>query len=100
MGFFGGMAEGFASSKGGQKLLGKLGNFVKKPFKKKAPESTAPTPGVPTSAEGSPFVMKRGGKVRKTGLIKMHKGERVLTKRQTRRYESRKGRSRGRAKRR
>ena len=26
---------------------------------------------------------KRGGKVRKTGLFKLHKGERVLTKKQT-----------------
>lgn len=30
---------------------------------------------------------KRGGKVRKTGLARLHKGERVLTKKQTRRYD-------------
>jgi hypothetical protein len=30
---------------------------------------------------------KRGGKVRKTGLAKVHKGERVLTKAQAKRYK-------------
>ena len=38
---------------------------------------------------------KRGGKVRKTGLARLHKGERGLTKKQASRYRtrSRKGRS-------
>jgi hypothetical protein len=33
---------------------------------------------------------KRGGKVKKTGLAKVHKGERVLTKKQQRKREGRK----------
>lgn len=31
---------------------------------------------------------KRGGRVRKTGLARLHKGERVLTRKQARRYRS------------
>jgi hypothetical protein len=34
---------------------------------------------------------KRGGKVRKTGLAKVHAGERVLTKKQAKRYRKQMG---------
>ena len=40
-----------------------------------------------TDYEG-PMQFKRGGKVRRTGMAKVHKGERVLTKKQQRRYRS------------
>lgn len=33
---------------------------------------------------------KKGGRVRKTGLAKVHKGERVLTRKQARKYAARK----------
>jgi hypothetical protein len=33
-------------------------------------------------------MFKRGGKVKKTGLAKVHKGERVLTKKQAARYKT------------
>jgi hypothetical protein len=33
---------------------------------------------------------KHGGKVKRTGKAKVHKGERVLTKKQAKRYEKRK----------
>lgn len=36
----------------------------------------------------SPKSFSRGGKVRKTGYAKVHKGERVLTKKQARKYDS------------
>jgi hypothetical protein len=39
---------------------------------------------------GDPGTYKKGGKVKKTGLAKVHKGERVLTKKQNKKYESRK----------
>jgi hypothetical protein len=39
----------------------------------------------------SPNSYKRGGKVRKTGMAKVHKGERVLTKAQQRRMKIGKG---------
>jgi hypothetical protein len=45
-------------------------------------DSTSGGPGVPSA--------KRGAKVRKSGLFKLHKGERVLTAKQTRKYDKRK----------
>jgi hypothetical protein len=33
---------------------------------------------------------KKGGTVKKTGLAKVHKGERVLTKKQAKKYSARK----------
>ena len=35
---------------------------------------------------------KRGGKVKRTGPAKLHKGERVLTKRQAKKYAKKRGR--------
>ena len=49
-----------------------------------------------TGAGGSKFVQpkggkvkgyKKGGKVKKTGLAKLHKGERVLNKKQTKKFD-------------
>jgi hypothetical protein len=37
---------------------------------------------------------KRGGKVRKTGVAKVHKGEQVLTAKQAKRYKRGRGKSR------
>jgi hypothetical protein len=41
---------------------------------------------------GETTSFKKGGKVRKTGHYKLHKGERVLNKRQTRKFAKRFGR--------
>jgi len=41
-----------------------------------------------TDYEGT-MQFKRGGKVKRTGLAKVHKGERVLTKRQQKRFSKR-----------
>ena len=41
------------------------------------------------SESGSPSSMKKGGTVKKTGLIKMHKGEKVLTKKQQKKMAKR-----------
>jgi hypothetical protein len=46
-----------------------------------ADEMGAETSGVPS--------YKKGGKVRKTGLARLHKGERVLTKKQAKHYKKR-----------
>lgn len=35
---------------------------------------------------------KRGGKVKRTGMAKVHKGERVLTTKQSRKYAGKRGR--------
>jgi hypothetical protein len=38
---------------------------------------------------------KKGGKVKKTGLAKLHEGERVLTRKQAKKYGQKKGRGKG-----
>ena len=67
-------------------------NHIKKLFSKKssgsgggssADEMGAETSGVPS--------YKKGGKVRKTGLARLHKGERVLNKSQAKRYSRKRG---------
>lgn len=40
---------------------------------------------------GSTQSFKRGGKVKRTGLARVHKGERVLTRAQAKRYKRRGG---------
>lgn len=45
--------------------------------------------GGSSSSSASPESYKRGGKVRKTGMAKVHKGERVLTKAQAKKYRKR-----------
>lgn len=53
--------------------------------------STGPGPYYQNaSSDVEPTDFHRGGKVRKTGLAKVHKGERVLTKQQAKRYMGRK----------
>jgi len=42
------------------------------------------------SASAAPPSYKRGGKVKRSGKARVHKGERVLTKAQAKRYEKRK----------
>lgn len=39
-----------------------------------------------TTDKASPSTFKRGGKVQKSGFAKVHKGERVLTKKQQKSY--------------
>jgi len=48
--------------------------------------------GLASSGPGSVGLssFKRGGKVKKTGPAKVHKGERVLNKKQARKYEKKK----------
>lgn len=41
-----------------------------------------------TSTSADPDNYKRGGLVKKTGMAKVHKGEKVLTKKQTKRYRT------------
>jgi hypothetical protein len=81
-GFLGGLAGGYADtaekrkSSGQPSLLSKFRNRGKK-------SDPALPPGY-----------KRGGKVRKTGMAKVHKGERVLTAKQDRKMKKRMGRKR------
>lgn len=41
----------------------------------------------PNYGKAQPSSYKKGGKVKKTGMAKVHKGERVLTKAQTKKLE-------------
>ena len=91
MGAFGGFLSGFQGGKKNdtvKKLKDKFGN-KKGPGGSAAPKITsademgAETSGVPS--------YKKGGKVRKTGLARLHKGERVLNKSQAKRYSKKRG---------
>lgn len=75
-----------------QGIAGAVGNYGKSPSSgdsdtKKEPQhrkygkvlGNTDDPGAPG--------MKRGGRVKKTKVYKLHKGERVLTKKQAKRYE-------------
>ena len=110
MGFLGGALSGYANTaakmrdKDGDDGKGKkpsLGSRVVKRVKtyvggmRKPNASPKLTPDVPYDYES----FKRGGKVKKTGFAKVHKGERVLTKKQQRgmgmkmKHRGRRGRS-------
>ena len=54
--------------------------------------STAANKGYGGGSAAEPSTYKRGGKVRKGGMARVHKGERVLTRKQARRYKRSKGR--------
>lgn len=56
---------------------------------KEPTEGKAPTFQPKAVGSASPDSFKRGGKVRKTGIAKVHKGERVLTKKQAKKYRKR-----------
>lgn len=64
---------------------------VKSLFKKNSPSKSD---SMPDSTEGNmadPSGYKKGGTVKKSGMAKVHKGEKVLTKRQSKKYAARKG---------
>jgi hypothetical protein len=67
-------------------VAGKIKNALKKqPTGSDSGSSGAATEG---DAAANPGSFKRGGKVRKTGMARVHKGERVLTKKQNKKYMS------------
>jgi hypothetical protein len=85
-GLMSGVVGGINKKKDRDKETSKLGKFETK--------TTSPTTASPGSDESSsqPGEFKRGGTVRKGGRAKVHKGERVLTKRQAKRYGRKRGR--------
>jgi hypothetical protein len=99
--FASGLMGGFSDTalKKRQAKAGSSGNqksSLVKRFIGKLTRGKAPKVGnLPTSTRQVPdFVgsYKRGGKIRKTGMAKVHRGERVLSKRQAKRYARAKGR--------
>ena len=84
-----GFASGLFGSAGGP--MGKR-LMDKNKSKKATKNSNAATKQFDTDASGGdtdamPASYKKGGKVRKTGKAQVHKGERVLNRKQTRKYE-------------
>ena len=73
-----------ASKGGGASPIGKIGAALKRKDKKKGSDSTGSNYDGDT---GESF--KRGGKVKRTGLAKVHAGEQVLTGKQAKRYKAR-----------
>jgi len=73
----GGFATGLAS--------GLAGTSGSKDDKKDEPQKV-------NEFEAKPVSYKRGGKVKRSGKAKVHRGERVLTRKQTKEYERKRGR--------
>jgi hypothetical protein len=91
MGGFSGFASGFSEgggSKGVKKLKDKITNKKGPGGSNAAKVTAADEMGAETSGVPS---YKKGGKVRKTGLARLHKGERVLNKSQAKRYSKTRG---------
>lgn len=67
-----------------------IGSNIKGAIKKQPTgnDSASKSNSMAEDADAGSF--KRGGPVRKTGLARVHKGERVLTKKQNRKYQSKK----------
>jgi hypothetical protein len=58
----------------------------------RAADSRTSDPGLTERQMAKPDSYRRGGKVRKGGMARLHKGERVLTKKQARRVKVKRGR--------
>ena len=67
--------------------VGKAAGKVRKRLSSKGGESSGGY-GTPATGGEDPG-LRKGGKVRKTRSYKLHKGERVLTKKAAKRYEKR-----------
>jgi hypothetical protein len=103
MGYLGGAIQGFtdtttkrqnkkvgngsSDSNGGSSIASKVKKFIQQKFGQPKTPVTSP------STTASPGYYKRGGKVKRGGMARVHKGERVLTKSQQRRMKM-KGRGR------
>jgi len=102
--FVGGLMSGFSGeSNKNDKTKARLKGLMDK-IRSKVKGGSSSSPNPPTSAATARSLgkggdtdvpsYKRGGRVRKTGLAKLHKGEKVLTKGQAKRF--RRGRAKGR----
>ena len=97
MGFLGGFAHGVASELDstnqedtGKRRHGRLYKYLHKNKKKTSAASDSGGPGT-NPGSGTMPSMKRGGKVKRTGPVFVHKGEIVLNKRQAKRYKRKRG---------
>jgi hypothetical protein len=84
-------AIGGALAEGGAEAYGRYKD------KKKQRPSTGASSGSPSTGSGQAWEgFKRGGKVRKTGVYKLHRGERVLTAKQEKKRTRKRARGGGR----
>ncbi len=97
MGGFAGFTQGLSGRGGGggdskdSKKKSPI-DSIKKLFSKNKSGGGGPTSADEMGAETSGVPSyKKGGKVRKTGLARLHKGERVLNKLQAKRYSKKRG---------
>ena len=92
MGAFGGFMSGLSGGGGSdaiKKLKAKINN-KKGPGGSDAATNAAPTDEMGGGGLGVP-AMKKGGPIKKTRTYLLHKGERVLNKRQAKRYNKKRG---------
>jgi hypothetical protein len=93
MGALGGFMSGLTGGGGGdaaKKAAKKLKDW--KPSSSGGSDTTSGgSPGSDVGDAGDPSSFKKGGMVKKTGMAKVHKGERVLTKKQNKRYSKMRG---------
>ena len=68
---------------GGDSPIGKIGSALKRKKKDRPAKVEGETD------TGSVPELKRGGKIKRGGMVKLHAGEQVLTGKQSKRYRSR-----------
>jgi hypothetical protein len=70
-------------------VLSKLGESITESEKNRKPSTMRNFNYQPTEDRAIPSSLRKGGKVKKTGYAKVHKGERMLTKAQAKKYRKR-----------
>ena len=88
MGGFSGFMKGISGGSAKEKVSSMIGKLKKKD----SPKVSTPSDQYPQNPDVPEF--KKGGKVRKTGLAKVHKGEQVLNSRQAKQWRKHGGKKR------
>ena len=86
MGVLSDLMGGGAGKGGGAGIISKVGSALKRKKKKSDSDSDA---GSNYAGDTGIPEYKRGGKVKRTGIAKVHKNEEVLTAKEAKRYRSR-----------
>jgi hypothetical protein len=84
------MGGGAGGKGGGAGIISKVGSALKR--KKKKDDSPSGAGSNYAGDTGDSY--KRGGKVKRTGLAKVHKNEEVLTAKEAKRYRGSRGKKR------
>ena len=70
-------------------VLEKIGSSIMENEKNRKPSTMRNFSYQPTEDRAVPSSLRKGGKIKKTGYAKVHRGERVLTKSQAKKYRKR-----------